>query len=108
MAQRMLIKRPTVARISDVPILSFGSRPTRASEPRTKITRPRGVTIAEPDLYYVSDVTMDVVAAQTVKSPRPKRRRFGGTNTFEAPSVHILPGKGGVDALAIGGDVATH
>jgi hypothetical protein len=51
---------------------------------------------------------MDVVAAQTVKSPRPKRRRFGDTNTFEAPSVHILPGKGGVDALAIGGDVATH
>jgi hypothetical protein len=51
---------------------------------------------------------MDVVAAQTVKSPRPKRRRFGGTNTFEAPSAHILPEKGGVDALAIGGDVATH
>jgi hypothetical protein len=32
----------------------------------------------------------------------------GGTNTFEAPSMHILPGKGGVDALAIGGDVASH
>jgi hypothetical protein len=31
-----------------------------------------------------------------------------GTNTFEASSVHILPAKGGVDALAIGGDVASH
>jgi hypothetical protein len=51
LAQRMLIKRPTVARISDMPVLPVGSRPTRASEPRTKITRPKDVTIAEPGLY---------------------------------------------------------
>jgi hypothetical protein len=42
-AQRMLMKRPTVARTSDMAILLARS-PTRAREPRTEITRPKDVT----------------------------------------------------------------
>ena len=43
-AQRMLMKRPTVARTSEVAIWLAASSPTRASEPRTEITRPKDVT----------------------------------------------------------------
>ncbi len=44
-AQRMLTKRPTVARTSEMAIWRVASRPTRASEPRTEITRPKDVTV---------------------------------------------------------------
>jgi hypothetical protein len=43
-AQRMLMKRPTVARISEADIWCAANSPTRASEPRTEITRPKDVT----------------------------------------------------------------
>jgi hypothetical protein len=43
-AQRMLMKRPTVARISEAGIWCPARSPTRASEPRTEITRPKDVT----------------------------------------------------------------
>jgi hypothetical protein len=50
-AQRMLMKRPTVARTSEVAIWLTASSPTRAREPRTEITRPKDVTVVEPGNY---------------------------------------------------------
>jgi hypothetical protein len=44
LAQRMLMKRPTVALTSETAIWFFASSPTRASDPRTEITRPKDVT----------------------------------------------------------------
>jgi hypothetical protein len=44
LAQRMLTKRPTVARTSETGIWLWASSPTRASDPRTEITRPKDVT----------------------------------------------------------------
>ena len=49
-AQRMLTNRPTVARISETAIWLVASSPTRASDPRTEITRPKDVTVVEPDM----------------------------------------------------------
>jgi hypothetical protein len=48
LAQRMLTKRPTVARTSETGIRLSASSPTRASDPRTEITRPKDVTMNEP------------------------------------------------------------
>jgi hypothetical protein len=48
LAQRMLTKRPTVARISETGIWLSARSPTRASDPRTEITRPKDVTMDEP------------------------------------------------------------
>ncbi|UWU73737.1 hypothetical protein N2603_27085 [Bradyrhizobium huanghuaihaiense] len=48
LAQRMLTKRPTVARTSEIGIWLAARSPTRASEPRTEITRPKDVTMNEP------------------------------------------------------------
>jgi hypothetical protein len=46
--QRMLMKRPTVARTSErPPTWLVAIRPTRASDPRTEITRPKDVTAVE-------------------------------------------------------------
>jgi len=44
-AHRILTKRPTVARASLTGIGPEASSPTRASEPRTEITRPKDVTV---------------------------------------------------------------
>jgi len=49
-AQRMLTKRPTVARTSETAILLAARSPTRAREPRTEITRPKDVTVVEPGM----------------------------------------------------------
>src|SRR6266850_246345 len=49
-AQRMLMKRPTVARTSETGIGPAGRSPTRASEPRTEITRPKDVTMLNLDV----------------------------------------------------------
>jgi len=46
--QRMLMKRPTVARTSETGVWPVASSPTRAREPRTEITRPKDVTVFEP------------------------------------------------------------
>src|ERR1700760_526068 len=43
-AQRMLTKRPTVARTSETAIWLVARSPTRARDPRTEITRPKDVT----------------------------------------------------------------
>jgi hypothetical protein len=48
LAQRMLMKRPTVARTSETGAWLTASSPTRAREPRTEITRPKDVTVFEP------------------------------------------------------------
>ena len=47
--QRMLTKRPTVARTSEIGIWLSARSPTRACDPRTEITRPKDVTMNEPD-----------------------------------------------------------
>jgi hypothetical protein len=47
---RMLMKRPTVARTSETGIWLVASSPTRASEPRTEITRPKDVTVVRPGM----------------------------------------------------------
>ena len=39
-----IVASPTVARTSERPTLPPAIKPTRASEPRTKITRPNDVT----------------------------------------------------------------
>ena len=44
-AQRMLMKRPTVARASVTGSWPGARSPTRAREPRTEITRPKDVTV---------------------------------------------------------------
>jgi len=43
-AQRMLMKRPTVARTSETGIWLSARSPTRAREPRTEMIRPKDVT----------------------------------------------------------------
>jgi hypothetical protein len=43
-AQRMLMKRPTVARTSETGIWRSARSPTRARDPRTEIIRPKEVT----------------------------------------------------------------
>jgi hypothetical protein len=50
-AQRILMKRPTVARASETGTTwPDASSPTRAREPRTEITRPKDVTVLNLDL----------------------------------------------------------
>ena len=49
-AQRILMKRPTVARTSETGTWLTASSPTRAREPRTEITRPKDVTVLNLDL----------------------------------------------------------
>ena len=48
--QRMLTKRPTVARTSEGAIWLDAKRPTRASDPRTEITRPKDAAAIEIDM----------------------------------------------------------
>jgi hypothetical protein len=43
--QRMLTKRPTVARTSERGVWLTPNNPTRATDPRTEITRPKDVTL---------------------------------------------------------------
>ncbi len=50
LAQRMLTNRPTVALTSATAIWLAARSPTRASDPRTEITRPKDVTVAEPGI----------------------------------------------------------
>src|SRR6478752_4913515 len=69
LAQRMLTKRPTVARTSEIDVWFVAKSPTRASDPRTEITRPKDVTMDEPGNKKGSVPTMRAVAAQTVKWP---------------------------------------
>src|SRR5262249_48942279 len=74
-APRMLTKRPTVARTSDMGIWLAAEIPTLASEPRTEITRPRDVTGLNLELSkWDQGPTMPAVLAQTVK---PAKRRVG-------------------------------
>ena len=49
-AQRMLTNLPTVARTSEMASWLVASSPTRASDPRTEITRPKDVTVLEPGM----------------------------------------------------------
>jgi hypothetical protein len=39
-----------VARTAERPIWLAARSPTRASDPRTEITRPKDVTVVEPDM----------------------------------------------------------
>lgn len=66
LAQRILTKRPTVARVSEIAIWLDANTPTRAREPRTEITRPKAATMI--DLGVVKGfLTMASAAGQRVK-----------------------------------------
>src|SRR5580693_339974 len=73
LAQRMLTKRPTVARVAETPSWLAARSPTRARDPRTEITRPKevvaDVTVDEPgrSRIRVRRMTMEAVAGETVK-----------------------------------------
>ncbi|WP_247528091.1 hypothetical protein [Bradyrhizobium sp. 199] len=71
LAQRMLTKRPTVARTSEIGSRLSASRPTRASDPRTEITRPKDATMNEPDKSKGFARLCTAVAGQTVKRQAP-------------------------------------
>src|SRR5215469_5219247 len=85
-ALRRLTKRPTVARTSASGIWLVASRPTRASDPRTEITRPRGVTEI-PCCRSGRDVTMTAVLGETVK-PNPD---FCVANAYRPRLIRCLP-----------------
>ena len=74
LAQRMLTKRPTVARTSETGIRLSASSPTRASDPRTEITRPKDVTMNEPGKSNGLPGLCTAVAGQTVKRQAPALR----------------------------------
>ena len=65
-AHRMLTNRPTVARTSEGSIWVVGRSPNRAKDPRTEITRPKDVTVVEPQKLG-QKLTMRALAGETVK-----------------------------------------
>src|SRR5215468_648131 len=69
-AQRMLTKRPTVARTSDVGMLLVAKSPTRASEPRTEITRPKDVTAINPSTSRMVSSALSGLRLDKLLSPR--------------------------------------
>src|SRR5262249_22002522 len=70
-AQRMLTNLPTVPRTSDIGICPEARRPTRASEPRTEITRPKELTMLPGMSRNGSGQALcGTVLGQTVKPPR--------------------------------------
>jgi hypothetical protein len=76
-AQRILMKRPTVPRTSEMGIWPSARTPTRANEPRTEITRPKDVTGSNLVCYEIySGPTIGRVLAQTVKPPKPPVRQI--------------------------------
>jgi len=72
----MLMKRPTVARTSETAIWPAARSPTRASEPRTEITRPKeDVTVFNLDVMKLGLAPLwPAPASKTVK---PARFRIG-------------------------------
>ena len=76
-AQRMLTNRPTVALTSETPIWLVARSPTRASEPRTEITRPKDVTVVEPGMVWIG-VNASAIGglSQTVAGETVKRGEF--------------------------------
>jgi hypothetical protein len=76
-AQRMLTNRPTVARTSERPIWLTARSPTRASDPRTEITRPKDVTVIEPGFrIWVRTSLWTRVVGETVKPRRFRVRQI--------------------------------
>src|SRR5258708_1654461 len=73
LAQRMLTNLPTVPRTSESGIWPDARRPTRASEPRTEITRPKELTLSNLGMSkkWIPPDTMRAVLAQTVKRAGP-------------------------------------
>jgi hypothetical protein len=73
-AQRMLTKRPTVARTSEIGIRLSVKSPTRACDPRTEITRPKDVTMNEPGKS--NGFGLDYARSSLDKRLNARRRRF--------------------------------
>src|ERR1700728_4101089 len=79
-AQRMLTNLPTVALTSETPISLAARSPTRASEPRTEITRPKDVTVVEPGMVWIGVNASAIgglsqtVAGETVKRGEVRER----------------------------------
>jgi hypothetical protein len=85
-AQRMLTKRPTVARISDWLIWLVAMRPTRASDPRTEITRPKDVTVIAP--ANVTKLPLRTPLCRRSLHKRLRRKRhFRALTTFTPQAV---------------------
>src|SRR3954453_19610040 len=97
LAQRILTKRPTVARTSETGIRLSASSPTRASDPRTEITRPNDVTMNEPGKSNGLPGLCTAVAGQTVKRQAPALRQIrdnsGARFVPNAYSLAEAPGK---------------
>src|SRR6185312_15390292 len=81
LVQRTLMNRPTVALISETAIRLVGSSPTRASDPRTEITRPKEIGAVETDMVSISCAsvgqTMRAVVGETVKPVLSNLRQVG-------------------------------
>src|SRR3954470_21377747 len=83
--QRMLTNRPTVARTSVWLIWLAATRPTRAREPRTEITRPNDAVASEIDMSKFASPrplfcqTMQGVTGETVKPGNVGCRTFWQT-----------------------------
>ena len=71
-AQRMLTKRPTVARASDGDILFAAYKPARACDPRTEMIRPNDASVDKIDISQyapwrlVVSLTMRPVVSESV------------------------------------------
>src|SRR4051812_40266593 len=83
-AQWMLTKRPTLARASERPNWLAARSPTRASEPRTEITRPKDVTILNPacrelDNHYACRWLEKRLNGERFRSLKSAVSCFGGT-----------------------------
>ncbi|UFW53073.1 MULTISPECIES: hypothetical protein [Bradyrhizobium] len=86
LAQRMLTKRPTVARTSEIDNWFAAKSPTRASDPRTEITRPKDVTMDEPEK---TECFSDYAGPSLDKRLNGRRARFVKSATI--PPLALFP-----------------
>src|SRR5262249_45972908 len=81
--QRMLTKRPTVARTSEIGIWLSARSPTRACDPRTEITRPKDVTVDQPG-------KSERVCLKTMRWPLHKRLNGNGGQFVKSATIQPL------------------
>jgi hypothetical protein len=104
-AQRMLTNLPTVPRTSESGIWRCGRSPTRAREPRTEITRPKELTVANPGM---SKKWIRPHYAGVSLHKRLSRGSVGRLNLPYFDAFAVTSGAGIVkNACKIGGLIAT-
>src|SRR5258708_26894411 len=89
--QRMLTKRPSVARTSQTGSWCSDRSPTRAREPRTEITRPKDVTVLTWLVRSSVGAIIPTPAGETVKSCRFRLSKISLTPPGVPPDR--LPGR---------------